>query len=146
MKSFLKYTLATIVGLIIVNLLVFLVFIGIMGAVVGLSDQTFDVKDNTVLRLSFDTAIPDRASENPLDNIDIMTLSASQQTGLNKILAYINQAKTDSRISGIYLDLTEINSNFGALATIEEIRDALDADRFEQWKQEFYENRARGVD
>ena len=125
MKSFLKYTLATIVGLIIVNLLVFLVFIGIMGAVVGLSDQTFDVKDNTVLRLSFDTAIPDRASENPLDNIDIMTLSASQQTGLNKILAYINQAKTDSRISGIYLDLTEINSNFGALATIEEIRDAL---------------------
>ena len=29
---------------------------------------------------------------------------------------------------------------------MQEIRDALDADRFEQWKQEFYENRARGVD
>lgn len=29
---------------------------------------------------------------------------------------------------------------------MQEIRDALDADRFEEWKAEFYENRARGVD
>lgn len=125
MKSFLKYLLATIVGIIIVHIIMFFVFIGVIGAIASISSPTVEIKDNTVLKLSFKNAIPDRASENPLQNFDLMTLSPAKQTGLNKILEYINNASTDARIKGIYLDLTEINSNFGALATIDEIRNAL---------------------
>ena len=44
-----------------------------------------------------------------------MTMSPEKQIGLNKILEYIDNASKDSRIKGIYLDLTEINSNFGSL-------------------------------
>ena len=29
---------------------------------------------------------------------------------------------------------------------MQEMRQALDEDRFEQWREEFYKNRARGVD
>ena len=44
---------------------------------------------------------------------------------MNKILACIKNAAVDPRITGIYLDLTEIQGNFGALAFTEEIRNAL---------------------
>lgn len=125
MKSFLKYLLATILGIIIVHIIMFFVFIGIIGAITSFSSPTIEVKDNTILRLSLKTAIPDRASENPLQNFNLMTMMPEKQIGLNKILEYIDNASKDSRIKGIYLDLTEINSNFGALATIDEIRNAL---------------------
>ena len=125
MKSFLKYLLATIVGIIIVHVILFFVFIGLVGAITSFSSPTIEIKDNTILKLSLKTAIPDRASENPFQNFNLMIMSPEKQIGLNKILEYIDNASKDSRIKGIYLDLTEINSNFGALATIDEIRNAL---------------------
>ena len=125
MKSFLKYLLATIVGIIIVHVILFFVFIGLVGAIASFSSPSIEIKDNTILKLSLKTAIPDRASENPLQNFNLTTMSSEKQIGLNKILEYIDNASKDSRIRGIYLDLTEINSNFGALATIDEIRNAL---------------------
>lgn len=125
MKSFLKYTLATIVGIVVVNVALFFILIGFAGAMIGLSQQTYDVKDNTILHLSFSESIPDRASANPLGNFNPLTMSTSKPTGLNQILAQIKQAKTDSRICGIYLDINDILSNFGGLATIDEIRAAL---------------------
>ena len=125
MKSFLKYTLATIVGIVVVNVALFFILIGFAGAMIGLSQQTYDVKDNTILHLTFSESIPDRASANPLGNFNPLTMSTSKPTGLNQILAQIKQAKTDSRICGIYLDINDILSNFGGLATIDEIRAAL---------------------
>ena len=104
MKSFLKYTLATIVGIIIVNAFIFFIFISFIGIFAGLYEQPFNVKENTVLHLTFNSPIPDKASTNPLDNMDILSLTPTKQIGLNKILAYIKEAKTDQRISGIYLD------------------------------------------
>ena len=125
MKSFLKYLLATVVGILIVHIFMFFVFFGAIGAMVSFSNQSVEINDNSVLKLSFQTAIPDRVSDNPLQNFNFMTMEPEKQIGLNKILKYIERAKSDNRIKGIYLDLTEINSNFGALATIEEIRNAL---------------------
>lgn len=125
MKSFLKYTLATIVGIIIVNVLIFFLFIGFMGAMVGLSEKPYHVGEGSVLHLTFGGQIPDRSSDNPLENIDLLSMNFKPTMGLNRILGYIEEAKTDRRISGIYLDLTDIYSNFGALATVEELREAL---------------------
>lgn len=106
MKSFLKYLLATIVGIIIVHVILFFVFIGLVGAIASFSSPTIEIKDNTILKLSLKTAIPDRASENPFQNFNLMTMSPEKQIGLNKILEYIDNASKDSRIKGIYLDLT----------------------------------------
>lgn len=58
MKSFLKYLLATIVGIIIVHIIMFFVFIGVIGAIASISSPTVEIKDNTVLKLSFKNAIP----------------------------------------------------------------------------------------
>lgn len=125
MKSFLKYTLATIVGFLLVNVLLIFIFFGIVGAIASLSDKTVEVKDNSILTLKLDNHIYDRATENPLNNIDFLSLKTNKPLGLNKILTSIKNAAKDNRIKGIYLDLTDIQSNFGALATIQEIRSAL---------------------
>ena len=84
MKSFLKYLLATIVGIIIVHVILFFVFIGLVGAIASFSSPTIEIKDNTILKLSLKTAIPDRASENPFQNFNLMTMSPEKQN-----MAYI---------------------------------------------------------
>lgn len=125
MKSFLKYTLATIVGVIIVNIILFFLFFAFIGAIAAFTDKTVNVKDNSILTIKLDGEILDRTSDNPLDNIDFFSLSPRKNMGMNKILSSIKNAAEDSRITGIYLDLTEIQGDFGALAFTEEIRNAL---------------------
>lgn len=125
MKSFFKYTLATIVGVLVVNFFLLFLFVGIIGAVASLSEKTVDVKPNSILTIKLDGEILDRTSDNPLDNIDFFSMTTKKSLGMNKILYSIKTAAKDSRISGIYLDLTEIQGNFGALAFTEEIRNAL---------------------
>lgn len=125
MKSFLKYTLATIVGFFIVNIILFILFMGVIGTIATLSNKTAPVKPNSILVIKLDGEIFDRTSDNFFENVDFLSMTAKNNYGLNNILKSIKKAETDDNIKGIYLDLTEIQGNFGALATTEEIRNAL---------------------
>ncbi|MBD9178450.1 MAG: signal peptide peptidase SppA [Odoribacter splanchnicus] len=125
MKSFLKYTLATIVGFFIVNIILFILFMGVIGTIATLSNKTAPVKPNSILTIKLNGEILDRTSDNIFENIDFMSMTSKNNYGLNNILRSIKKAETDENIKGIYLDLTEIQGNFGALATTEEIRNAL---------------------
>ena len=58
--------------------------------------------------------------------------------------AYLHHLGRVGEILGA--QLSTIHNLHYYLHLMQEIRDALDADRFEEWKAEFYENRARGVD
>lgn len=126
MKSFLKYTLATIVGVLVVHVFLFFVFMGVVGAIAAMSDKSVDVKDNSLLVIRLENEILDRVSENPLDNIDFLSMKPVKKLGLNKIVESIGKAAGDDRIAGIYLDLTDIQGNYGALAFTQEIRSALE--------------------
>lgn len=125
MKSFLKYTLATIVGVIIVNIVLLLIGFGIISTLSKLGEQAVDVKENSILRIQLNNEIPDRSSNDPFSNFNLLSLKPGLSLGLNDILKNIEKASQDSRIKGIYLDLGDIQSNFGGLATTEEIRQAL---------------------
>ena len=125
MKSFLKYTLATIVGVIIVNFILLLIGFAIIGTLSKLGEQVVDVKENSILRIQLNNAIPDRSSNNPFSDFSLFSFKPGISLGLNDILKNIEKASRDPRIQGIYLDLTDIQSNFGGLATTEEIREAL---------------------
>lgn len=125
MKSFLKYVLATIVGILIANFVVLILFLLFIGTILTLSNQNVNVKENSLLTIRLDNTLTDRTSNNPLENIDLFSMTARPNLGLNKILASIRHAAQDNRIKGIYLNLTDIQGSFGALATTEEIRNAL---------------------
>jgi protease IV len=122
MKSFFKYTLATIVGLLIWSVLSFFIMVGIISAISASSDAGVSTKPNTVLLLKLDQPIVDRASNSPFENFNPMSFQSEGQIGLNELLTAINKAKTDDNIVGIYMDLTYIPAG---ISTVDEIRQAL---------------------
>lgn len=119
MKSFLKYLLATVVGIIISSVLIFFILFGVVGAIMSSKDKAVEVKQNTVLYLKLNREIVDRKPEVP---IFVRAMGAPEQIGLNELLDCIQKAKSDNNIHGIHLDLTYIPAG---IATIEEIRNAL---------------------
>ena len=125
MKSFFKYVLATIVGFVIINILVFVLFFGFIGALATMGDKTVEIKDNSILEITLANSIPDRTSTNPFDNLDFMSMKSTPSLGLNNILKSIRHAASDPKIKGIYLNITDIQSYFLPFATAEEIRNAL---------------------
>ncbi len=143
MKSFFKYTFATVVGSLITMLIVVLIFVGIIAAVSSSSEDTVVVKENSVLKLDLGNII-DREPLNPLADFSFGEDNESSISGLNKILDAIEAAKTDDKIKGIYIDFTTFNS--GGLATLEALRNALvdfkAAKKFIYSYAEFYTQKA----
>ena len=72
MKSFFKYLLATVIGMLIVSLIMFFVTIGTIGAMFASSGSstTKPVKDNSILRIDLDKTIADKTQESNFDNFD----------------------------------------------------------------------------
>jgi protease-4 len=130
MKKFFKYVLATVVGVVLVNFVFTIIFFAVIAGMAGsfsTAPAAPEIRDRTVLELSLASPIVDRASENPLDSFDPFTLSADPPLGLNALLKKIRAAATDDRVAGIYLNLDDVSADYGALATIDELRAALSA-------------------
>lgn len=122
MKSFLKYTLATITGIIIASILFFVVMLATLSAIVSSGNKPVSINENSILVLKAGVPIPERGDQNPLAGIDIINLTITPSSGLNEILHNIRKASTDSRIKGILIENGLLSSGW---ATTEEIRDAL---------------------
>ncbi len=122
MKSFFKYLLATVLGIILTSILMFLILMGGIGAMISSQDQPVKIDEHTVLHMELSSPIADRSNKNPMENFDFGTFKPVNQLGLNDILGNIKKAKNDPNVDGIYLDFTMIPAG---IATIEEIRSAL---------------------
>lgn len=122
MKQFLKFTLASIVGVLVAGILLIFITIGIVTAMISGSEETVQSESNSVLLLKFDHQIVDRARKNPLEGLDFGMFQGEKTVGLNDLLDCIRKAKTDHNILGIYLNPSDILTGMG---TVEEIRLAL---------------------
>ena len=122
MKEFFKFMLASILGIMIAGVLLLLIAIGIISAMVSVSEEPAVVSANSMLMLKFDYDIVDRAKRNPLEGLAFGMFEGEKTVGLNDLLDCIRKAKTDDNIKGIYLNPTDI---LAGMATVEEIRAAL---------------------
>jgi len=124
MKSFFKYTLATIVGLSVYTIIGVFILLGVVGVIVSLSsgNESVNIKKNTILYLKLDKEITDRSSDKFLDNFNFQTFEPEIKLGLNDIIDNIKKAKTDINIKGIFMDLSYIPAG---ISTIDEIRNVL---------------------
>lgn len=122
MKDFLKYTLATITGLLIAGFIGMFILIGVFSAMLSLTEKPVDVKDKSLLVMRFDEKIVERSDKNPFNELELPGFAGARQLGLDDILEAINKAGTDDRIRGIYLNPSLIDAGMGS---IEEIRNAL---------------------
>jgi protease-4 len=96
--------------------------VSIVTAITTFSDKTVSIKDKSLLLLKLDNQIVERKTNNPLEDIDFPGFKTSATTGINQILNCLEKAKTDSRIKGVYLELSDIHAGY---ATVEEIRNAV---------------------
>ena len=122
MKSFFKYVLATMLGLILASILMFFITIGVISAMVASQDEPVKIKEHTILHMKLNQVITDRSDKNPFGDFDFPSFQPITKVGLDDILKNLKKAKSDPNIDGIYLDLTAIPTG---IATIEEIRNAL---------------------
>jgi len=125
MKSFFKTTLASIIGFLIAGTIMIFVLFGIIGAIAASGDKIPIVKKNSILEIGFNYSIADKATPNPLKDFNPRTLKSEPKLGLNTILNSIDKAKIDNKIKGIFINVIDIQANFGSMASIEEIRNKL---------------------
>ncbi len=122
MKQFLKFTLATITGIVVTSLLGILFLMMLIGIVASSTEKSVSVQNNSMLTIKLDGEVVDRAPNDPFSSLEIPGFFVSKKIGLNDILTSIDQARYDDRIKCIYLDLSAVNA---APAMVEEIRNAL---------------------
>lgn len=120
MKDFIKYTAATVVGIIVFTIVcVALSVMSIVGMVAS-SSATQSVEKNSVLVLKLNGSIDEQGTDNTIGKL---TGNYTPSTGLNDILSAIKKAKEEENIKGIYIDAGILSTDY---ATLQEIRSALE--------------------
>ncbi|MBK8226102.1 MAG: signal peptide peptidase SppA [Flavobacteriales bacterium] len=124
MRQFLKFMFASMLGTLLIGVVLIVLFIGMLAAAaagLGSKGKPAKIKDGTVLQLTLDNELVDRGDDEQMD-FDFGPFQGESKTGLNQVLAALDQAKSDEKIEGIFLDLTSVNSGF---ATLREIRNKI---------------------
>ena len=121
MWQFVKYSLATLFGLFLFFIVSLLLLVGV-GAAIGSSDEVFDLKDNSVLRLDLNRPIVENASteDNPFSSLTEAYFAPTENVGLIQVLSALERAKVDPKIKGIYLDASFPMAGYAQLSEIRE--------------------------
>ncbi len=122
MKSFFKYFFASFLAFIIAFVIGIFIMVGVVSSMVD-QEKVIEVKPNSVLKITFDAPIMDRAPKNPFANLQPGSLKPQNTSSLNQILKNIKRAQADPNIKGAFLYLDNISAGF---ATVNEIRGALE--------------------
>lgn len=119
MKDFLKFTLATITGIIVSSVVLFFIGILVFFSMVSSSESETQVRKNSIMMLDLSGNVVERSQENPFS---FLLNEGNETYGLDDILSSIKKAKENENIKGIYIQAGWLGAGF---ASIEEIRQAL---------------------
>ncbi|TYK37515.1 signal peptide peptidase SppA [Bacteroides pyogenes] len=122
MKDFFKFTLATVTGIILSTILLFIIGIITLFGIVSASGNETTVKENSVMMLNMRGTLVERTQENPIDILSKLIKEDTETYGLDDILASIKKAKENKNIKGIYLQASYLSTSY---ASLQEIRNAL---------------------
>jgi protease-4 len=122
MKSFLKYTLATITGLLITGILFFFISLASLSLMIASAEKPVSIKQNSVLVLNTGLFIPEQGMNDPWSSFDPLEFTFKPAPGINDILSNLEKAATDDRIKGLLITNGLMVNGWGKA---EEIRNAL---------------------
>ncbi len=122
MKNFLISTLATITGIILSSILLFVIMLGSLSALVASGEKVIPISDRSILVLKAGVAIPDKSDPGPWSGFDPLTFTFTPTPGLNEILGNIRKAEKDNKIKGILIENGLLAPGW---ATSDELRNAL---------------------
>jgi protease-4 len=121
MLHFFRTLFASCLGTILALVAILLIGIAIAASLASEGNTPPELTPNTILRLTFNESIPELTNNAELD--PFQSIKGDDLLGLHEIIATIENAKNDSRIKGIFLDM-EMPS-FSGYATVKSLRDAL---------------------
>lgn len=124
MRDFFKYVFATVVGIVISSVLLFILFFVLMIGIVASvgEEKKIAVKENSVLYLNLDQVIAERTPENSLAGLPLVGGNAEKTIGFPDLIRALKAAKTDPKIKAIYLNVTYPQAG---MATMLEVRNAI---------------------
>ena len=122
-RKFFRVVFGSALGFILASVIIsFLSILMMIGMVAALgSSDTEKIESNSILELTFNDPIEERGIENPFSGMDIRFYNNSA-TGLDDILASLENAATDDKIKGVSLKLSSVSAS---PATLSAMRDAL---------------------
>lgn len=112
MKDFLKYVLATLVGMVLIGVVGGLLWVVMMVAVLSEGSGAVKVEDNSVLVIRLDGPIEDRTKKDPLA---FLRGEDGLPQGLDQLLPAIREAKTNDKVKGLYLEAGALQASAAAL-------------------------------
>lgn len=119
MKDFLKFTLATVTGIIVSLVVLFFISILVFFSAISSSEAETQVRKNSIMMLELNGTLAERSQDNPFD---FLLGNNYNVYGLDDILSSIKKAKENDDIKGIYIQATSLVAGF---ASLEEVRNAL---------------------
>ena len=122
MKSFLKYTLATITGIILTTILFFFVMLGSFSIMMASASRQVSIGKNSVLVLNTGRSIPERGLDDPFSSFDLIDFTFKPSPGVNDIIKNLKKAASDDHIKGVLIENGPMVNGWGKA---EEIRMAL---------------------
>lgn len=122
MKDFLKFTFATVTGIILSSVILFILSMVTLFGVISSSETETVVKKNSVMMLDLNGTLVERTQEDALGVLSQLFDDNSKTYGLDDILSSIKKAKENEDIKGIYLQASSLSCSY---ASLQEIRNAL---------------------
>ncbi len=120
MKDLIKYTLATVLGFMLVGVLLTASLIGLVISAIASGDGTKEVSENSVLHIRLDGELKERSTANPLDAL--LGEEAVPVLALDDATKALAAAAKDENVKGVYLEGGALRGDF---ASLEEFKAAL---------------------
>lgn len=112
--SFLAVFIMSVIGLLIFSLILG----GIIGSFGEFGPKPLAIKSNTVLHMTLDGEIGEKADV----KFNASSLTMDKKIGLSDILYGLEHAKSDTKIKGVFLEISDLNCGYAAAR---EVRNAL---------------------
>lgn len=122
MLKFLKNIFSTLIGILLSFVVIVVTLIGVLSVSSEYQKKEKKIDKNTILKIDLSTQVVERASSNPLSDLDLLNPEPKKQLELKTILDNIEKAKFDDNIIAIYINSPFVNAG---LSQTEEIRNKL---------------------
>lgn len=120
MKDFIKYTTATVVGIILTSVIMTIISIVSIAGMIANESVSSKIEDNSILRIKLQGAISERAEDtNP---ISMLSQGEMQDIALDNALVALKKSAESDKVKGIYLEGGILSAQ---PAQLQELRQAL---------------------
>ena len=123
MKDFFKFTLATVTGIVLSGIVLFIIGVVTLVGIISSSDTETVVKKNSVMMLDLKGTLVERTQESLEGLLGKFTGETADTYGLDDILASIKKAKEDDNIKGIYIQASWLDASYASLQAIRKTLD-----------------------